>query len=134
MTCASPDYLAARGTPRTPEDLVGHDCISFAGFIAPDVWTFVRDDTSLAVQVHSRLVVSNVEAACNAAHAQRRRHHRRVQLSHRGRTQGRNAEHVDDFQPPAVPVNLVYTAGRFLPLKLRALPGFCRPKAEGAVD
>ena len=42
VVCASPAYLAARGTPRTPEDLVGHDCISYPGFSPPDAWTFVR--------------------------------------------------------------------------------------------
>lgn len=26
---AAPDYLAARGTPRTPDDLAGHDCVNF---------------------------------------------------------------------------------------------------------
>jgi len=26
---ASPAYLAARGTPRKPEDLKGHDCVNF---------------------------------------------------------------------------------------------------------
>ena len=69
VVCASPDYLAAHGTPRTPDDLAGHDCISFAGFMSPDVWTFVRDKTNVAVPVHARLVVSNVEAACDAAWA-----------------------------------------------------------------
>jgi DNA-binding transcriptional LysR family regulator len=28
VVCASPVYLAARGTPRTPDDLAGHDCVS----------------------------------------------------------------------------------------------------------
>src|SRR6516225_4769248 len=36
MVCASPAYLAARGTPRTPDDLAGHDCITYAGFMSPD--------------------------------------------------------------------------------------------------
>jgi DNA-binding transcriptional LysR family regulator len=55
VVCASPAYLAARGTPRTPDDLAGHDCVTFAG--VTDVWTFVRDQTNVAVPVHSRLVV-----------------------------------------------------------------------------
>ena len=37
---------------------------------------------------------------------------------------------LDDFQPPAVPVNLVYTAGRFLPLKLRAFLDFAAPRLK----
>jgi len=28
VVCASPDYLAARGTPTHPRDLVHHDCLS----------------------------------------------------------------------------------------------------------
>src|SRR5260221_11873218 len=34
--CASPAYLTARGTTRTPEDLVGHDWISYSGFSPPE--------------------------------------------------------------------------------------------------
>lgn len=39
---ASPDYLARRGTPRTPADLVRHECVSirFASG-RPAKWTFV---------------------------------------------------------------------------------------------
>src|SRR5262249_35069929 len=40
VVCASPGYLAARGTPQAPEDLATHDCIVYAGLDAPDVWTF----------------------------------------------------------------------------------------------
>jgi len=37
---------------------------------------------------------------------------------------------LDDFQPPALPVNLVYTAGRFLPIKLRAFLDFATPRLK----
>jgi DNA-binding transcriptional LysR family regulator len=33
VLCASPAHLAARGTPRTPEDLAGHDCINYAACV-----------------------------------------------------------------------------------------------------
>ena len=59
VVCASPAYLAARGTPHTPDDLAGHDCITNAGFVSPDVWTFVRDKTNVAVPVHVRFSVGS---------------------------------------------------------------------------
>ena len=130
VVCASPTYLATRGTPRTPDDLAGHDCISYAGFLSPDVWTFVRDKTEVAVPVHSRLVVSSVEAACDAARAgigitAAFSYHVAAALEARTLT-----TLLDDFQPAALPVNLVYTAGRFLPIKLRAFLDFSSPRLK----
>lgn len=37
---ASPDYLARRGTPRTPDDLDGHDCLRFSFRRSVDGWPF----------------------------------------------------------------------------------------------
>ncbi|WP_416464175.1 LysR family transcriptional regulator [Sphingomonas sp. VDB2] len=37
---ASPDYLARRGTPRTPDDLAGHDCLRFSFRRSVDSWPF----------------------------------------------------------------------------------------------
>src|SRR5262252_4701458 len=75
VVCASPAYLEARGTPRTPDDLAAHDCIIFdpgfdyEGFLRPDVWQFVRDGAEVPITVQPRLIVSNLEAACDAARA-----------------------------------------------------------------
>jgi DNA-binding transcriptional LysR family regulator len=37
---ASPDYLARRGTPRTPDDLAAHDCLRFSFRRSVDGWPF----------------------------------------------------------------------------------------------
>ena len=128
MICASPAYLAARGTPRTPDDLTGHDCITYAGLVSPDVWTFVRDKTNVAIPVHARLVVGTAEAACDAACAgigitSAFSYHFQAALE-----RGALTSLLDEFQPATLPVNLVYTASRFLPIKMRAFLDFAAPR------
>ena len=38
IICASPGYLAARGIPRTPEDLNGHECLTFRLQTTSELW------------------------------------------------------------------------------------------------
>ncbi|MDT9702620.1 LysR substrate-binding domain-containing protein, partial [Streptomyces sp. P17] len=40
VTCASPEYLASRGTPETPAALEQHDCIMFEGVYSNNLWNF----------------------------------------------------------------------------------------------
>jgi DNA-binding transcriptional LysR family regulator len=42
---ASPAYLAARGTPKTPADLASHDCIFGPGLFGRASWSFNRNGT-----------------------------------------------------------------------------------------
>ncbi len=44
---ASPDYLARCGTPEVPEDLHGHNCLSFNFRRAEPLWPFRRDGARL---------------------------------------------------------------------------------------
>jgi len=130
VVCASPAYLTERGTPRAPDDLAGHDCISYTGFVAPDVWTFVRDNTTVAVPVQPRLVIDSAEAACDAACAglgitSAYAYHFQAALD-----RGALTTLLDDFQPAALPVNIVYTANRFLPIKVRAFLDFAAPRLK----
>jgi DNA-binding transcriptional LysR family regulator len=130
VLCASPAYLTARGAPRTPEDLAGHDCINYAGFASSDVWAFVRDKATIAVPVHTRLAVGNVEAACAAARAGvgiTIAFAYQLQAAPEG---GALTTVLDDFQPAPQPVNLVYAANRFLPIKVRAFLDFAAPRLK----
>jgi DNA-binding transcriptional LysR family regulator len=128
--CASPAYLAARGAPRRPEDLAKHDCISYAGFGAHDVWTFVRDNETIAVPANTRLVVGSAEAAYAAARASigiTIAFAYQLQAAPEG---GALTTVLDDFQPAPRPVNLVYAANRFLPIKVRAFLDFATPRLK----
>jgi DNA-binding transcriptional LysR family regulator len=55
MLVASPAYLEARGTPKTPADLASHDCIFGPGNFGRDSWSFGRNGTETSVDVRGRV-------------------------------------------------------------------------------
>ncbi|WP_412535040.1 MULTISPECIES: LysR family transcriptional regulator [Ochrobactrum] len=57
---ASPTYLAARGTPKAPQDLLVHDCIRgrFAGRAIP-AWEFERNGHVVLIEPTGRLIVQS---------------------------------------------------------------------------
>lgn len=67
LVCAAPEYLARRGTPRTPADLVSHDCLRYA--LAPPVaeWRFRDGDAFRAVPVRSAFACTDGTVLCHAA-------------------------------------------------------------------
>src|SRR5262245_44260639 len=52
---ASPDYLAKRGTPRTPDDLAAHDAINRVN----DEWSLVHDGRKITVHPRVRFSADN---------------------------------------------------------------------------
>ena len=38
VVCASPAYLKRRGTPKNPDDLVNHDCVTFENTLSAQTW------------------------------------------------------------------------------------------------
>lgn len=130
VTCASPAYLAARGRPSTPDDLAEHDCITYESILAPNAWRFVRDKMEITIAVKPRLVVSYVEAACDAAQAgigiaRVFFHHVAASIE-----AGTLVTVLDDFETKPLPVSLLYAAGRFMPIKVRAFLDFAAPRLK----
>ena len=58
---ASPAYLARAGTPRTPEDLLDHNCLNFNFRRAEPVWPFVRDGTEFCLAMKGGIEANNGE-------------------------------------------------------------------------
>ena len=67
IVCASPSYLAARGTPQHPEDVAAHTLAVSAADGRSDRWGFVEGDKELEIEIEPRLVVSTNTAAISAA-------------------------------------------------------------------
>ncbi len=127
IVCASPSYLQKRSLPENPQDLRDHDVITFQNLMSPQDWRFRDAQSQDIVKVHSRLVVNTAEAAIAAA----------VDgigitrvLSYQAAAaikDGRLRPFLQDFEPPAWPVHMLYEPRTVLPQKLRAFLDFAAP-------
>jgi len=127
---ASRAYLKSRGMPKAPDDLSKHDVITCALLQSPTLWRFKQDQREYAVPVRSRLVVTNIESACDAARAglgitEAFSYHVAESVK-----SGELVLLLQDFQPPPVTVNFVYPPNRFMPLKLRAFLDYATPRLK----
>lgn len=126
VVCASPAYLAEHGTPRAPEDLAAHHCITFEGALA--TWSFGSGKAEFVVPVRSRLRVNTAEAAMDAAIAGLGM--TRVlsyQIAEAVRS-GTLHPVLQAFEPGPWPVSLVHAGHGLLPVKLRAFLDFAAPR------
>src|SRR5262249_29839171 len=128
--CASPAYLKSRGTPKSSDDLGAHDCITYSPLQSLATWTFRREQTQYVVPVRSRLVVGNLESACDAARAGIGVTVAFSYLVAEFVKSGELIPLLQDFQPPPQPISFVYSPNRFMPVKLRAFLDFALPRLK----
>ena len=130
VVCASVDYFAEFGTPRTPAELATHACITFEQMASRQVWNFMPGKSEISVAVRSRLAVSTAEAAVDAAVAgvgiTRVVSYQMASALRAGALEIALAE----FEPPPWPVSLVHSGQGILPLKLRAFLDFATPRLK----
>jgi DNA-binding transcriptional LysR family regulator len=130
VVCGSPDYLAVRGIPATPEALDGHDCITSDLLTAATDWIFMRGEAEFTVPVRSRLFVSTSEAAIDAAIAGLGLARVLSYQTAKALAGSKLRRVLQPFEPAALPVNLVHTGDRLVPVKLRAFLDFAAPRLK----
>jgi DNA-binding transcriptional LysR family regulator len=67
IACAAPAYLEAHGTPKTPAQLAGHNCMGFTYSATPRHWQFSEREQSSTVQISGNFKVNNGQALRTAA-------------------------------------------------------------------
>ncbi len=120
IVVASPGYLKLRGEPVTPAAIASHESIQFgAATVAPD-WRFVEDGHEVRVTCTPRLVTNSADAAIQ--YAERDGGLTRVlayQAAEAIRA-GRLRIVLARFEPPPLPIHVVYPTSRLLSAKVRA--------------
>ncbi|WP_447764346.1 LysR family transcriptional regulator [Pseudomonas reinekei] len=124
VICAAPAYFERYGRPQHPGDLSAANIVmSSASHLLSD-WQFVKDGNALSLRVNPRLVVTANQAAINIA------------CLGWGITRVLSyqvAGHVADgglevvlqaFEPPALPIQVVYQKNQRVPAKVRTFVDF----------
>ncbi len=128
VVCASPAYLAENGTPKVPEELSTYKCVSFEWAASQNLWVFRRDRSAISVQIYPRLAVNTAEAAIDAAIAGGGIT-RVLSYQVERAVKERSLDVIlREFEPAAMPVNLVHAGGSPMPLKLRAFLDYSAPR------
>jgi DNA-binding transcriptional LysR family regulator len=65
--CASPEYLARRGTPRTPQDLLQHHCLHYNVISEREEWTFGGPQGDETIVIKAAFCCNNGEVLAEAA-------------------------------------------------------------------
>ena len=130
IACASPDYLAARGRPLTPADLVRHDCITIDETGVPRSWAFMEGGQEITAPIRSRLTVSTSEAAVEAAIAGSGIARVMSYKMEAARRLGALILLLEDFEKDPLPVHILYTERKPMPLKPRVFLDWLAPRLK----
>ena len=125
MVVAAPAYLERRGEPKTPDELAGHDIISFSGIDGVARWTF---GGGIDASIKPRLTVSTAEASIDAAASGFGITRVLSYQAGHALTNRSLVRLLREHEPADVPIHLVYPDGRHPPPKLRAFLDFVAPR------
>ena len=121
VLCASPAYLAARGTPRRIEELAGHAAVVFrlptTGRDRP--WQFRQRGTPIELAPPPDVRVNETEALVAALKLGMGLCQVPDALVHDELARGELQEVLPSCRPAPMPINVVYPSGRLLPARVR---------------
>jgi DNA-binding transcriptional LysR family regulator len=119
VVVGAPRYLRARGTPVKPSDLAGHEVVQLTGMSSLSEWRFTDSGRDIRIPYTSRFATNSTDAAVlyaeqggglisvlayQAADAIKAKRLKIV---------------LADYEPPPMPIHLVYPTSRLLSAKVR---------------
>jgi len=138
VCCAAPDYLRRRGVPKRPEELAGHECLTYEYASQRNVWLFREGDGSLRqVKVSGAVHANSGRFLATLAVAARGIAYEPDFICGPDIRAGRLVPILLEFRPAPASIQLVYPSRRHLSAKVRAFAEFLRERfapAEWALE
>jgi DNA-binding transcriptional LysR family regulator len=133
MVCASPAYLKRAGTPKALEDVPRHTTVGFTGLSPSHEWSFGAGANAKRLAVSPAFVSNQIDAALAACVngiglGQFLSYQVQALLS-----DGRLKRVLRDYEPPPVPVQVVYPGSRVIAANVRAFVDFAVPRLRSSV-
>ena len=124
IICASPDYLDAHGTPRTPQDLAQHFGMLYVNREPHGMWTLPVNDTLESFRVRCRMRTNCGHQLMDAAKAGLGLAILPTFLAAQAIVDGELIEVLEPYAPRGGNISVVYRQSQRASPKLRALSGF----------
>lgn len=132
VLCASPGYLAERGTPLRPKELTKHQCLTYSLLQAPDQWQFTDSAASQhKVKVNSSIKASNGEFLRQAAVQGRGIIYIPTFIAHEQIEQGSLVRLLDEYQLVEMNAYAIYPQTRHLSTRVRSFIDFLVDRFKG---
>ena len=120
IVVASPAYLKARGEPKTLAALASHDTIQFGSTTALADWRFIDDGAEVRIGYTPRFSTNSSDAALQYAEAGGGLTRLMAYQAASSLKAGKVKIVLEKFEPPALPIHIVYPTSRLLSAKVRA--------------
>ncbi|WP_434634527.1 LysR family transcriptional regulator [Chromobacterium sp. CV08] len=130
LLVASPSYLARHGTPREPQDLESHRCLSYSNFGRSE-WRLRRGQQESRVRVAGNISANEASALLSAALAGAGVSLQPSYLAAPYVRRGELVALLPEWQPAVLGIHALYPSRRLLPLALRSLLDFLVEKFGG---
>jgi DNA-binding transcriptional LysR family regulator len=122
IVCAAPAYLERRGTPHTPQDLVGHNCLTYPAF-EHDL-RFTGPDGTSAIEVKGNLRSNSWVLLRRAALAGQGIAMLPALLAADDVRDGQLIRLLPEYDLGEVAIHAIYPASRHLSVKVRSFLDF----------
>jgi DNA-binding transcriptional LysR family regulator len=132
VACASRQYLATHGEPRTPAELREHDCLVYSNLPEPDTWQWEEEDGSRhRVELKPVMQASSGDFLANAAAHGLGIVLQPTFLAAEAIRRGNLVAVLETVQWPVSPAYAVYPPTRHLSYRVRAFIDFLAERFAG---